>query len=141
LTITVGDYKSLADFVSCACHPAYRLRAELERASVVPDTDSRSSTVRMGSTVKFLEEETSEIQIVKLVYPGQADAEGGRLSVLTPIGTALIGLSEGQVIAWNGFDGRTEALRVLKVFNPDSAGLSVDGRVLRCRRGRMLGIS
>jgi regulator of nucleoside diphosphate kinase len=54
----------------------------------------------------------------KLVYPGDADIAKGFLSILSPIGTALIGLAAGQSIRWSGHDGRPHELTVLAVEPP-----------------------
>lgn len=75
---------------------AAELLAEMERAEVM--TAVPSSVVQMGSRVTFVADDGRERSVV-LVYPGQADIGAGRISILTPIGTALIGLSEGQSIA------------------------------------------
>jgi regulator of nucleoside diphosphate kinase len=59
----------------------------------------------------FVADDGRERSVV-LVYPGQADIGVGRISILTPIGTALIGLSEGQSITWTTRDGRRRRLTV-----------------------------
>lgn len=91
---------------------ASELLAEMERAEVVADVPS--SVVRMGSRVEFTDDDGQK-RLVTLVYPGQADIGSGRISILTPIGTALIGLSEGQSIAWTTRDGRRRRLVVVRV--------------------------
>jgi regulator of nucleoside diphosphate kinase len=91
---------------------ATELLAEMERAEVVNAVPS--SVVQMGSRVTFVADDGQERSVV-LVYPGQADIGVGRISILTPIGTALIGLSEGQSIAWTTRDGRRRRLTVLRV--------------------------
>lgn len=91
---------------------ATELLAEMERAEVVNAVPS--SVVQMGSRVTFVADDGQE-RSVALVYPGQADIGAGRISILTPIGTALIGLSEGQSIAWTTRDGRRRRLAVLRV--------------------------
>jgi regulator of nucleoside diphosphate kinase len=68
----------------------------------------------MGSGVVF-RSDNGETRRVKLVFPGQADIAAGRISILTPIGAALIGLSEGQSIAWKTRDGRLRQLTILAV--------------------------
>jgi regulator of nucleoside diphosphate kinase len=50
-----------------------------------------------------------------LVFPGQADIAAGKISILTPIGAALIGLSQGQSIDWKTRDGRSRQLTILSV--------------------------
>ncbi len=90
---------------------------ELERATVVPDQFLPSDTVRMGSTVSFRTAE-GEQKAVELVLPIDADIAEGKISVLTPIGTALLGLRTGQSISWRTRGGRRQALTVLQVLAP-----------------------
>jgi regulator of nucleoside diphosphate kinase len=90
------------------------LMAELDRAEIVPDARMRRDVVRMGSTLTY-KIESGEARTVTLVYPREADIAEGRISVLTPIGTALIGLSAGQSIKWQARDGRDHLLTVTEV--------------------------
>lgn len=87
---------------------------ELDRARVVEDGGVPADTVQMGSTVTF-KPDTGEAKTVSLVFPGEADISQGKISILTPIGTALLGLSTGQAISWTARDGRTHELSVLEV--------------------------
>lgn len=91
---------------------------EIERATVVADSELPTSVVRMGSEVAFETDDGRRRRRVTLVYPGEADIEQDRISVLTPIGTALIGLSAGQSITWVTRDGREQLLTVLAVEQP-----------------------
>ncbi len=91
------------------------LLAEIERAEVRPDPQTPDKAVGMGATVQFLDEVSGRRRTVELVYPQDADIAAGRISVLTPIGAGLIGLSEGQTIAWPDRDGHTRLLRILEV--------------------------
>jgi regulator of nucleoside diphosphate kinase len=72
---------------------AEELLGELARARLVDDGAVPATTVRMGSTLTY--EAGGRTRRVSLVYPPDADIAAGRVSILTPIGTALIGLSEG----------------------------------------------
>ena len=90
------------------------LLAEMERAQVVPDNAVPSDVVRMNSYVQF-EIDGSNRRRVQVVYPGEANIDDNKISVLTPIGAALIGLSPGQVMLLNGQDGRPHKLSVLAV--------------------------
>jgi regulator of nucleoside diphosphate kinase len=90
------------------------LLAELDRARVVADNAVAANIVRMGSTVRF-KPDTGEEKTVTLVFPGEADIAQGKVSVLTPIGTALLGLSAGQSMMWTARDGRRHELSVLDV--------------------------
>ncbi|MEP0322018.1 nucleoside diphosphate kinase regulator [Bauldia litoralis] len=91
---------------------------EIERATVVADSELPTSVVRMGSEVAFETDDGRRRRRVTLVYPGEADIAQDRISVLTPIGTALIGLSAGQSITWVTRDGREQLLTVLAVEQP-----------------------
>lgn len=99
------------------------LLAELDRARVVADNAVAANIVRMGSTVRF-KPDTGEEKTVTLVFPGEADIAQGKVSVLTPIGTALLGLSAGQSMMWTARDGRRHELSVLDV----TAGAPLDVR-------------
>ncbi len=90
------------------------LLAELDRARVVADNAVAANIVRMGSTVRF-KPDTGEEKTVTLVFPGEADIAQGKVSVLTPIGTALLGLSAGQSMMWTARNGRRHELSVLDV--------------------------
>ena len=90
---------------------------ELDRARVVPQAKVPGQTVQMRSTVRF-EIKGAETRQVMLVLPGEADIDAGRISVMTPIGAALIGLSTGQSIRWHTRDGREQELTVLDVAPP-----------------------
>lgn len=91
-----------------------KLLYELERARVLDDSEVPSDIVRMGSSVRYRTDGGLEQQ-VKLVYPVDADIAEGRISVMTPVGTALIGLRAGQSITWRSRDNRRHMLTVLSV--------------------------
>jgi regulator of nucleoside diphosphate kinase len=95
------------------------LTEELERARVIDHGQVPRNIVRMGSDVLFRDDTTREIRSITLVFPGEADIAQNRVSVLTPIGTALIGLRAGQSITWRTRSGELKRLTVLKVTNPE----------------------
>jgi regulator of nucleoside diphosphate kinase len=99
---------------------ARNLLTELERADVVPDRDMPADIVRMNSRVEF-EIDGANRRRVEVVFPQDADIDAGKISVLTPIGTALIGLSPGQMMMLRGNDGRPHKLRVISVAHPVTA--------------------
>ena len=90
------------------------MMSELERANVVEDKSLSAKVVRMGSTLSYTADD-GEPQTVTLVFPVEADIEKGKISVTTPVGTALIGLSVGQSIDWTARDGRVHRLTVESV--------------------------
>ena len=93
---------------------AVELLSEMARADVVASEGVPPDVVQMGSVVLFKADD-SKTRRVKLVFPGDADIDAGKISILTPIGAALIGLSEGQSIAWKTRDGRMRRLTVIGV--------------------------
>jgi transcription elongation GreA/GreB family factor len=97
-------------------HPlvATELLAEMERALIKPAWAVPAHVVQMGSTVVFRSDD-GRLRRVVLVFPGQADIAEGKISILTPIGAALIGLSVGQSITWLARDGRSRQLTVVSV--------------------------
>lgn len=100
-----------------AAHPATAglLLDEIERAQVRADHRVPADVVGMNSTVEFLDEAHGEPRTVRLVYPHEADIAAGRISIMTPVGAALIGLKAGQSILWPDRVGETRVLRILKV--------------------------
>lgn len=101
------------------------LLGELDRARLVDDTRLRADVVRMGSTLNYTTD-SGEARTVTLVYPGEADIEAGKISILTPIGTALIGLSPGQSMTWQARDGRIQRLTVQSAGAPGHAVQKAD---------------
>lgn len=92
---------------------------ELERARVVEDRKVPADIVRMGSTVRYRTDSGQEQQVT-LVYPVDADIAEGRISVMTPVGTALIGLRVGQSITWRDRANKRHMLTVLVVTQPSA---------------------
>jgi regulator of nucleoside diphosphate kinase len=123
--IVVGqaDHDRLAALADAALDTlpqlAETLLAELTRARLVADERMPGTVVRMGSLVEY--EAADGRRKVELVYPEDADIAAGRISVLTPIGTALLGLSAGQAIGWLTRDGRDQRLTVVAVTPPPAA--------------------
>src|SRR5690606_6006791 len=101
---------------------ADRLSAELARARIVEKSEAAPTLVTMGARVSFRDEESGEVREVTLVYPKDQDLARGRLSVLTPVGTALLGLSAGQSIPWKTRDGRWKTLTVVDAVNGTVSG-------------------
>lgn len=87
------------------------LRDELERALVVPAAEIPAGVITMHSVVGVLDLESHVRKDVTLVYPHDADPARGRVSVLAPLGTALLGYRVGDEIAW-GMPGGHRRLRI-----------------------------
>ena len=95
-----------------------KLLDELARARLASGDAVPADSVQMGSTLTY--EVDGVRRRVTLVYPAEADIDAGRVSVGTPIGTALLGLVEGQSIDWTARDGRRQRLTVVAVERPDA---------------------
>ena len=119
ITLSTEDYVKLSALVRAAMNRmpelADGLSEELERAQVVDNGHFPAQAVCMGCEVEFRDDTTGKTHTVTLVYPAQADIVQGKVSVLTPIGTALIGLRAGQSISWETRAGETRRLTVLRV--------------------------
>jgi regulator of nucleoside diphosphate kinase len=89
------------------------LREELDRAHVLPAEKLRPDIVNLGSHVEFRDEQTGKVREIILVYPVDADIARRRVSVLTPVGTALLGLSVSQTISFHTRTGERRELTVL----------------------------
>ena len=75
----------------------------------------------MNSTVRVRDLDTEEESVYTLAYPHQADATRGRISVLAPIGTALLGYREGDIVEWQ-VPARLKRLQIVEViFQPEGA--------------------
>lgn len=92
---------------------ADQLIEEIERADLRATADMPDDVVTIGSEVTFRDGDRT--QTVRVVLPRDADLEHGRVSVVTPVGAALLGLSAGQRITWEMPDGRTRLIEVLHV--------------------------
>jgi regulator of nucleoside diphosphate kinase len=99
------------------------LADELARADVVAPWEMPPSVVTMRSTVRFRLDGKESEWCKTLVYPKEAGQGDDTVSVLSPVGSALLGLSEGDRIVWTHPDGRTLGVEVVEViYQPERAG-------------------
>lgn len=99
------------------------LKAELDRANVVAPTDMPSTTVTMNSTVIFFVESTQNEFELTLVYPKDVDPSGKTISVLAPVGSALLGLSQDDEIEWPKPGGGLLKVKIKEVvYQPERSG-------------------
>ena len=122
IIISNADYERLSDLANASLQRlpevAQELLDELDRAQIVDAVPA--DVVRMGSTVTFKSDD-GQTRTMTLVYPVDESLDAHRISVMTPIGAALIGLGVGQSISWPGRDGRQHRLTVTKVAAPAKA--------------------
>ena len=131
ITVARSEYERLlvlADSSSArTAQVAEDLQAELDRARVVADGRIAANVIRMGSTAHFTSNLGNAKQVT-LVFPGDANIDEGKVSILTPIGVALLGLSEGQSIDWTTRNGTVHSLTVHEVKSPNPALATIQMR-------------
>ena len=118
--------REVARSLRSSLHPyreyAANLAAEVGRARVVPRADVPPDVVTMNSTVRIRERRGGDAEEFTLVYPAESDALGGRISVLAPLGLAVLGARAGDLIEWRVPAGvrffRVEAV----LYQPEAAG-------------------
>lgn len=125
IVIPTTDLRSLREIVIATRPPDPRaavavwLAEELDRAAVVAPEALPPHVVTMHAQVSYRDDVTDQVGHMTLVYPGEEDAEAQAVSVLSPVGAALVGLSEGQAIRWRTPSGGFRGLTVLRVlFRP-----------------------
>lgn len=127
ITITQSDYQRLdrlLDMHSNSALPGIdMLHNELYRAKIVNSEQIDPDCVTMNTTVRFVEDGDKKTYEMTLVYPDQAGLPG-TVSVLAPVGSALLGLRVGQSIRWQVPGGRQLQLRVVAVTGQPEAELS-----------------
>jgi regulator of nucleoside diphosphate kinase len=123
--ITEADMNRLRPLIGAMKNPRDDLRAlqnELEQARVVAPVDLPPDVITMNSKAKLRDLETSEEMTYTLVFPDAADIEENKISVIAPIGTAMLGQRVGDEIQWEVPAG-TVQLRVEQVlYQPEAAG-------------------
>jgi len=123
IIVTAKDLRRLQDLVTLESTPAAeQLDNELARASVVAQTEVDRNVVTMNSDVTYEELVSGVRRTVRIVYPDKADATRAWISVLAPLGSALLGLRVGQEIEWRMPSGMRR-VRVLAVpYQPEANG-------------------
>lgn len=99
------------------------LEAELARATIVEPKDMPSSVVTMNSTVNFIVESSKEEFTLTLVSPKNSDSSSDKISILSPVGSALLGLNQGDEIEWPKPSGGLIKVKIKEVtYQPERAG-------------------
>lgn len=113
----------LASLADDAFPGKVELEAELARAEIVASRDIPPTVVTMNSKVRFAVSSTGKQFQLSLVYPKDVDASGGTISILAPVGSALLGLSQGSEIEWPAPGGEMLKVRIEEViYQPERAG-------------------
>lgn len=114
--LTQNDLDRLSALLETQGERFEKLEGELARAAVVPSNEIPADVVTMNSRVLFANEITGERHEVTLVFPFEANIDLGKISILAPVGTALLGLRVGQSIDWEVPSGEKHRYRVIEVL-------------------------
>ncbi|WP_206668775.1 nucleoside diphosphate kinase regulator [Lacisediminimonas profundi] len=125
IVISSLDAERLENLLDSLPHNAFpgkdELESELARADVVDPKDIPATVVTMNSTVRF-KTATDEF-VLTLVYPKDQKADGSTISILAPVGSALLGLSQGDEMEWPKPGGGALRVRIEEVtYQPERAG-------------------
>ena len=131
IVLTMADHEKLHALIRQApklpdADTTEFLREEVERADIAPGEVAPTSVVRMGSMVQFIDHDDGWIRRAKLVFPEEVH-DAGCISILSPIGTALIGLGPGQSMRWTEL-GHERRLSVLAVQVGENASPAAQGK-------------
>ncbi|NLG74442.1 MAG: nucleoside diphosphate kinase regulator [Chloroflexi bacterium] len=127
--ITKSDAEKLRQLIQKANYSEYRgspylkqLAGELEKAQIVEPKEVPPDVITLNSKVRLVDEDLGEEMIYTLVFPEEADVTQGKISVLAPIGTAMLGYRVGDVFQWDTPGGKC-TMRVKEIiYQPEAAG-------------------
>jgi regulator of nucleoside diphosphate kinase len=127
--ITKVDEKKLRDLISEAQHSEYRgsvylkmLSGELDKAKVVEPNEIPPDVITMNSTAHLVDLEADDEMIYTLVFPEEADVSQGKISILAPIGTAMLGYRVGDVFEWDTPGGKRSISVKKVIYQPEASG-------------------
>lgn len=129
VTLTKNDYTKIYKAITDAknsktinSNEAEKLLSELSKAEIVPSEKIDKDVVTMNSEVKLFFENTQKEQSFKIVYPQDANLKENKISIFSPIATALIGYKIGDEIEWIVPGGMTKIKIVDLIYQPEAAG-------------------
>ncbi len=129
VTLTKNDYTRIYKAITDAknsktinSNEAEKLLSELSKAEIVPSEKIDKDVVTMNSEVKLFFENTQKEQSFKIVYPQDANLKENKISIFSPIATALIGYKIGDEIEWIVPGGITKIKIVDLIYQPEAAG-------------------
>lgn len=122
IMVTSQDFERIQQAMSTSRLDVDKLDNELERANLVNPKDVPPHVITMNSELVYEDMSTGVQRQARLVYPVDSNVDKNWISVLAPLGTALLGLKEGDEIDWV-MPGGTRRLRIVKiVYQPEAAG-------------------
>lgn len=99
-----------------------KLRTEIARATIVSSQDIPGDVITMNSIVRLKDTDTKEEETYTLVFPEDSDLQQGKLSILAPIGTAMLGYKVGDIFEWKVPAGVRSLQIVEIIYQPESSG-------------------
>ena len=127
--VTTKDATKLRELIRKAFHSDYRgsdylkkLSEEIEKASVVEPDQIPPDVITLNSTARLVDQNTDEEMLYTLVFPEDADVSQGKISILAPIGTAMLGYKTGDTFEWDTPGGK-RLIRVKEIlYQPEASG-------------------
>ena len=123
--VTEADHEilsNLAEAVADRAAGSRVLAGEMARAVIVERGLAPRPFVAIGSTAQYQDLTSGQVRRVRLSLPRDASIDEGRISVLTPVGAALIGMTAGETFHWTDSDGRPRGVRVIRIEDGAGAG-------------------
>lgn len=124
ILVTEKDYQRIKNLLDRQdSEEVENLELEIDRAKIISDDMVPADLVTMNSKVRYLNVQDNKESTATLVYPSEARSEDGKISILAPLGAALLGLRVNQEINWMFPDGKTRTLRIVEVvYQPEAQG-------------------
>jgi regulator of nucleoside diphosphate kinase len=127
--VTEYDLKRLREVILDADSIGYKgstyieaLRGELQRAKIVTPQEIPANVITMNSRVLLRDNDSGEEMTLTLVFPQDADVMEDKISVLAPIGTAILGYCEGDTVEWEVPDGLRRLVVEKVLYQPEASG-------------------
>lgn len=129
IVITQNDARRLTELLQNACAANGRgrddltaLAGELKRARIVSPQEIPERIVTMNTRLVLSDIDTGSELTFTLVFPQDADADAGRVSVISPVGTAVLGYGENDTVEWDVPAGKRRFLIKKVVYQPEASG-------------------
>ena len=124
ILITEKDYLRLDNLLTSNSNYDFEdLEIELNRATIISDNEVPKDLVTMNTKCRFLDITNQRESFATIVYPHDSHMNESKVSILAPLGSALIGLQKNQEINWRFPSGKTKRLKILEVlYQPEAAG-------------------
>ncbi len=116
--VTEADFEILSNLADATAGraPGGRVLAqEMARAVIVEPGEAPRPFARIGSTIAFQDLSNGQTREVRLSLPRDASIDDNRISVLSPVGAALVGMTAGEIFQWTDLEGRARGVRVLTI--------------------------